>query len=160
MPHVPRLLLAAAVIALAACASVETAPSPAQAGTTGSWQLSFHLSGGFAGMDRRLELSSTGALTVRDRKRSTDVGVQVAASEVARIAALIPDMKVVAAGGRSTCRDCFNYDLEIQGQGRSQVVHLDDVTLANSGIEPFVKILTRLLDDALAGRLSAPQTPP
>ena len=154
-----RLLCAATLITLAACAMAQTASPPAQTAITDSWQLSFHLSGGFAGVDQRLELASTGALTARDRRRGTDVSARAPAEDMARIAALLADLKAIDSGGRSTCRDCFEYDIEIQTRGRSLVFHLQDTSLSNSGMEPLVKALNSLLDDAVAGRLTGPQAP-
>ena len=153
-----RFIAATAFIALAACGFVPAAqPLPPaapsqQPATAESWQLSFQLSGGFAGVDQRLELASTGALRARDRRRAADVSARTPATDVARITALLAELKSIDSRGGGTCRDCLEYDIEIQTGGRSRVFHLQDTTLGNSGIEPLVKILTRLLDDALAGR--------
>jgi len=110
-------------------------------------------------MDRRLELASTGVLTARDRRRGTDLSARAPSDDVARIAALLAGLKSIDSRGGGTCRDCLEYDIEILTGGRSRVFHLQDTTLGNSGIEPLVNILTRLLDDAFAGRLSAQPAP-
>jgi len=56
-----------------------TSAGPSMQGTADSWHVSLHVSGGFAGVDRELELASTGALTARDRKRGTSATVQAPA---------------------------------------------------------------------------------
>jgi hypothetical protein len=161
-----RLTCATAMAILATCGVVETAPpamppaaQSAQPPTADSWQLSFQLSGGFAGVDRRLELASTGDLRARDRRRGTDVAARTPPDDVARIAALLAELKSIDSRGAGRCRDCLEYDLEIQRSGQSLVFHLQDTTLGSSGIAPLVKILTGLLDDAFAGRLSVQPAP-
>jgi len=159
-----QLLYAAAFIVIAVYAvfasaqplTMRSAPLPGQAASNEIWQLSFHLSGGFSGVDQRLELASTGSLTARDRKRGKDVAVQISSNEVARVAGLIADLKSVAADGRFTCPDCLTYEVEIRTGGKSLVFRLHDGTLANSGLAPLVQALTSLLDDAWTGRLGPP----
>jgi hypothetical protein len=117
------------------------------------WRLEIHLSGGFAGLDRQLELSSTGELTASDRRRDTHITARLSAGEIAQIDALIPVAPAVSAS-RTGCADCLLYDLTLYVHGQSVVVHLDDISLGRSGTEPLIRSLLTLLDSALTGRLN------
>jgi hypothetical protein len=138
---------------------VPSAASSVQNATAESWSLSFHLSGGFAGVNQELELASTGDLAARDRKRVTNITAQAPASDLVQIAALVADVKSVDSGRPAACRDCLQYDLEVHVRGQAISVHLNDMTLASSGPEPLVKALASLLDRALGDRLN-PQGAP
>jgi hypothetical protein len=132
----------------------QSATAPAAPGPFAEpWRLEIHLSGGFAGLDRQLDLSSTGELTASDRRRDAHVTARVAAGDIAQINSLIP-VAAVASANRTGCADCLLYDLTLHAHGQSVVVHLDDITLGRSGVEPLIRSLLTLLDRALTGRLN------
>ena len=112
-----------------------------------------HLSGGFAGLNRELQLSSTGELSATDRRRDTHVTARVSADEISKIGSLIP-VAPASPSRKTGCADCFLYDLTLHVRGRSVVVRTDDVSLGGSDIEPLVRNLVALLDRAMTGRLN------
>ena len=114
------------------------------------WQLTLQLTGGFAGIDRQLELSSTGELKVTDRRRGTQVITQASATELAQIASMVADLKSVDAVRESTCRDCVQYDLRIRLSGRSLLFNINDVSLVGTPVEPLAKVLTGVLNRELS----------
>jgi len=116
------------------------------------WQLKFQLSGGFAGFDREMTFSSTGELTAIDRRRSVRVESRVSPKELAQVASFLEDLKREHAVRERNCRDCLEYDIELQMGGRSFVSHFNDVSLAGKKTEGLVKALMNLLDRALAQR--------
>jgi hypothetical protein len=124
-------------------------PAPAE----DPWRLEIHLSGGFAGLNRELQLSSTGELSANDRRRDTHVTARVSADEISKIGSLIP-VAPASPSRKTGCADCFLYDLTLHVRGRSVVVRTDDVSLAGSDIEPLVRNLVALLDRAMTGRLN------
>jgi hypothetical protein len=147
---------------IAACSATRAAPSTAPSAQNPSfapWNLTFHVTGGFAGLDRKLELASSGELTAMDRKRAMCVAAVAPASEVARIASLIADLPSVDSDRRNDCRDCLQYDVEIHVQGRSLVSRLNDMSLAASGLDPLVTALTALLNRVLAAQLKPDNGP-
>ena len=119
------------------------------------WQLTLQLTGGFAGVDRQLELASTGELKVTDRRRGTHAITQASASELAQIASMVADLKTVDAVRRGTCRDCIQYDLTIRLSGRTLVFSVNDVSVVGTPVEPLTKVLT----GALNRELSRPRNP-
>jgi hypothetical protein len=114
------------------------------------WQLTLQLTGGFAGIDRQLELASTGELKVTDRRRGTQVITQASASELAQIASMVADLKSVDPVRGSTCRDCIQYDLRIRLSGRSLLFSINDVSLVGTPVEPLVNVLTGALNRELS----------
>jgi hypothetical protein len=121
----------------------------------GPWRLAMHLSGGFAGLDRQLELASTGELTAADRRRGTQVTARVTAEDIAQLAELIPAAPLPSTAP-SGCADCLLYAVTIEAHGGSLAVALDDVSLGRSPVAPLVKRLNELLNQALTGRLKSP----
>jgi hypothetical protein len=119
-----------------------------------AWTITFHVSGGFAGSDRELELASTGELTAQDRRRGVRVTARAPAPTIAQIASLVRDVTPQESRRSPSCRDCFEYDVGIRRDNDRIVLRVDDSSVSGSAAEPFVKILNELLDSALTGRLS------
>lgn len=131
--------------------SLTTAPVPSKQDAPHEvWQLTLQLTGGFAGLDRQLELASTGELKVTDRRRGTQVTTQAPAGELAQIASMVGDLKSVDAVRESTCRDCIQYELRIQLTGRSLLLRVNDVSVVGTPGEPLVKVLTGALNRELS----------
>jgi hypothetical protein len=151
---IQRVMSAAAAFFIVVACAASQGPSSGGIPTDDRWRIVFQLSGGIAGLDRQLEVTSTGELVAQDRRRGTRVAAQTTANELAQIASLVAAAKSVDPGRQTACRDCLLYDIEIDARGRSFVFHLDDLSLPNSGVEPLVKALMNLLDRALAGGLT------
>jgi hypothetical protein len=114
------------------------------------WRVILTLSGGFAGVDRRLDVSSTGELSAADRGRGASVSRLATAPELAEIGMLAASVKPPASSRRPTnCRDCFEYALEIERGGERFATKFDDTNLPASGFAPLVNALTTLLNRAL-----------
>lgn len=119
------------------------------------WQLTLQLTGGIAGIDRQLELASTGELKVNDRRRGTHAITQASASELTQISSMVADLKSADAVRRSTCRDCIQYDITVRLSGRTLVFSVNDVSLVGTPVEPLIKVL----GDALNRELSRQRKP-
>ena len=160
---VRSLLCAVAAFGLAACSANRSAapisPAPsADSAAFEAWHLTFHLSGGFAGLDRTLELASTGELHAADLRRGAKVTTKSPGTEVAQIESVIAKLKPLDTLPETNCRDCLQYDIEVEMSSDPLVLHLNDVSLAGAAdkplLEALVKTLTSLLDRALAGQLN------
>jgi hypothetical protein len=114
------------------------------------WRLTLQLTGGLAGIDRQLELASTGELKVTDRRRGIQVITQASASELAQISSMVADLKSVDAGRRSACRDCIEYDLKVRLSGRTLHFTINDVSLAGTPVEPLANVLITALNRELS----------
>jgi len=113
------------------------------------WHLSFHLSGGFAGIDRELQLDSTGKIGATDRRRSLSASSRASASELARVRQLLISWPApqLDDGG---CRDCLIYEVHLTTGKRSLNARLNDVSLAASGLADLVETLKQVLTRTLA----------
>jgi hypothetical protein len=138
--------------ALPSTAPAHVAAVAAQA----SWQLTFGVSGGLAGLERSLEITSGGQLIATDRRRALRVSARVPSRELADIAATVGMLMAVDARRDSRCADCLVYRLEINGDNKHRVLTFDDVTLRDTTLEPLVTGLTSLLTRAFAGTLEKP----
>lgn len=116
-----------------------------------SWQVTFGLSGGFAGMSRSLTVSSTGELTARDDADTLDVTRQASSDELAQIRGLLVAACPFETAGRpGLCADCFTYSLDVTMDGQRFVALTNDVSLPESGLLSLVETLRLTLDEALS----------
>jgi hypothetical protein len=108
-------------------------------------------SGGIMGLSRSIEISSDGKYIVIDQRADETVNGELSTVEVSKVDELITSAKYTSPSKPDgmVCADCFIYDLEIQGAGKKFVVQLNDISLPNSGLEPFVAQLRGLIDTAL-----------
>ena len=118
-----------------------------------TWNLSLHLTGGFAGFDRELQLASNGELTASDRKRNLRITAKAASADLDRIAALLDTAKSVQPGRLTACSDCLQYVVEIRSE-KPIVWQLNDLNLHQSGLAELVGALTGLMNRALSGQLN------
>jgi len=141
-PFVVRVTL------LACCAIACTAPqAPSR-----DWQASFHLTGGFAGVDRSLEVASSGEVTASDRRATKHVFGRATARDVAQLSDLIATATWPDSAAPSPCRDCFQYEITVRIDGKTTTARTNDVSAGP--LQPLVRALTGLLNRALAGELA------
>jgi len=139
---------------VAQAVSASSVKPSATTASTATWNLTFHLSGGFAGIDRELQLASSGELTASDRKRNVRIRAKAPSADLMQIASLLADTKSAGSVRPKDCSDCLQYIVEIQVE-QPLVWHLNDLNLEGSGLEGLVKALMTLMDRALSGQLKA-----
>jgi hypothetical protein len=141
-------------LAIAACSNARSALEPTTQASTAraEWRVALRVSGGFAGVDKELQVASTGECIAIDRRRNLHVSGRSTPEEVNRIASLIDDAKSHQAPRRNDCRDCLLYDIELQTVGRPAGWQLNDVNLPTSGFEDLVKSLVAVMERAFSGK--------
>jgi hypothetical protein len=107
--------------------------------------------GGFAGVNLKVEVSSEGRLTAENQKTGTKVTKNLDAATLDKLSALVAAIASSAPRSRqpSACADCFLYDLQVTSGTRSAHVQADDTTLSASGAQDLIALLIRLRDAAL-----------
>ncbi len=159
-----RLLGTAMILTffLASCGPAVIVPPAAQplpslsgpgASPADSWHISLDQSGGFAGVQLHVEVSSDGRLTAEDQRSGKKLTNDLDAGQLAQLSELA---QTVAASSprsapRSTCADCFLYDLQVTSGAQSVHVQADDTTLASSGAQELISLLQQLRDSTLKG---------
>jgi hypothetical protein len=102
------------------------------------------MSGGIAGVDQFLELTSSGQLTTVGHLGQTPAVGQLPPGEVDDIeGALRKACPFTPGAGRAVCADCFLYELEIEAGTRRWNLVLDDLTSPGTDVAP---LLSRLLE--------------
>jgi hypothetical protein len=139
-----------ALLLLMACAEGAPLRAPARQGPRPPWTLSLEVSGGFVGLDRRLDLASDGAATASDRRRQIVRKLRATDTELKTIGALVATARPLDARSKE-CRDCFQYELQLLSGRDTIVIRSDDVGLRGTDAEQLITALSRLLDRALAG---------
>jgi hypothetical protein len=138
-------------MSLVCCANMRAPATQTSAGAAkDEWRVVFRMSGGFAGFNRELELTNTGSAKAIDHKRSIQTTAKATAQELDEINTLLSDLKPIEVGRESKCRDCLEYSLDVQINGRPVAVRISDSPPAGSKLQNLVKALTNLLNRTLA----------
>ncbi len=126
-------------------------PSGPVASPADSWHASLDQSGGFAGVQLHVEVSSDGRLTAEDQRSGKKLTKDLDPGTLARLSPLIASVVASSpqAPQRSNCADCFLYDLQVTSGDHSVHVQADDTTLASSGAQELISLLQQLRDGAL-----------
>ena len=147
----PFVLIIALLIAGCASASTNTpAATPTLPAIGDEWTIKMTHSGGIMGLMRSIEVSSDGSYTVMDERNGKTVSGDLSANELAEFTGILNGMDFSAVGApEGFCADCFIYDIEIQSNEGKFMFRLNDLNLAESGMEDFVSSLRKLMDSAL-----------
>jgi hypothetical protein len=135
---------------------VACAVSPTRSHGTGqivpgqSWNLLLHISGGLAGFNRELRVSSTGDVTAIDRRRQVTAARRLSASELTQLDSLVAKLSANQSTTNARCRDCLRYHVEIRTSVSTITADLDDTTIVETVFEPLVKAATTLLTEVLS----------
>ena len=153
------LLIAIGLLGCGAFYSAFPAPTPtvirmpiptailAQPGTTlpqltGNWQITMTLTGGVAGRDQSVEISSSGEMIITDLRTKQETTSQLPADKIASLTKLVASSNYrPPSKPQSGCADCFVYNLEIVSGGEKFQAQLDDISLPDSGLQPLISFI-------------------
>jgi hypothetical protein len=149
-------------ILLSACgAAPESTPAPEQLGTPtqladascsppSSWTIEYHRTGGIAGFDQMLTLHSDGSLIVQSEQPAVDKQIMIPEDHVEPIRNLLVQACPFETGrADGVCADCYNYELNVEMDGRTYTVQATDTTLTED-LHPLISTLDEFLQ--LAGQ--------
>ncbi len=135
---------------LSSCSQVKSFPQPLPSPSS-KWTVKLNQSGGIAGIQLSVEISSDGQLKAEDQRSHRIVTQSLPPQTITKIHQLLSNTSVSATGvPQSGCADCFIYDLEIQTEESDYHINVDDVTMKNSNATGLITLLTKLRDGALA----------
>ena len=129
------------------CGAQRVGTPPAQ---NESWRLTFHVSGGFAGLDRQLTLTEPGDAVATDGRRNRQINRQVSGNELQEIDQLVKSVTALDAPTRTQCRDCLEYFIDVRMPGRQVTVRASDDGLADSNQALLARALTRVVNRLLS----------
>jgi hypothetical protein len=145
------LQLAFVAMTLSACAPSTPFPPPIPSPAE-NWTIVLKQSGGFAGVSLTVRVESDGAMTATEARGGREVTKPVSHSDMRAVERVLDALILHGQGGeRSTCADCFLYELQITNLGGTIEWRGDDTTLDESGAGELVRLLGRLRDEALSG---------
>jgi len=140
----PADIVAPVVLAL----SVLAPHAPIQK-TGEPWTVVMRVSGGIAGLDREIQLASTGPFTATDRRRRVSAMGSMPAAALADLDAIIFKLTASASRRDPACRDCLVYRFEIKRATTAVTADFDDLSVAGTPFELLVNTLTTQLTEAL-----------
>ena len=106
--------------------------------------------GGFIGISKSVQVSSDGQLLAVDKRSGVSATTQLPLESLAELGKLYSQaLGTEPSQQPSACADCFVYDLQLTSDGKTVSIHLDDISLPDSGAEPLINYLRQLRDAAL-----------
>jgi len=110
------------------------------------------MSGGFAGIQRSVELSDDGVLRVEDRNTGRQVTAQISTTDLEAITTLLTQVQPASSSPRfSNCRDCLYYEITVQRGNETFTAEMSDLDLDQSALSLLINTLARVQEQALAG---------
>jgi|GEM_PF-542157 len=129
-------------------------PSPVQTGLgehlpelSGDWQLQFRQSGGYAGLSRTLEISTTGAMNIDDGRSAQKKTAQLTPEKLAELTRLVGYATFKRPPQPPGCADCFLYNLQLTTSAGVYLVQVDEVSLSDSGLQDLVDFLLTAMQE-------------
>ena len=138
----PAPTAAAATHAVSATASTCTVEAP--------WSVELRISGGIAGIERKVEVDSSGKYEVEDLQTGEKVEGPLSPARMARVEEGLSGVCLAGDPGRPpACADCFTYSLEVTYGGTAFQAVYNDLSLAGSPMAPLVGTLNQILTESL-----------
>ena len=124
-------------------AATQTLP-PSKGGDckiSADWELDFVVSGGIAGINRSLTISSDGHLVTQDLRKNEKSESTLAQSEIANITELLTQAcPFTAKRSLGSCADCFNYTLDVFTNGTKYSLQANELSIPDNAA-PLVELL-------------------
>lgn len=129
-------LCAISLAGLSACGNDRVQPQPRS-----SLSLKVESSGGFAGIQREISVSSDGILTVRDLRRKSESTIALTPAELQEIEQLTTTLPDSAPPTRPGCPDCITHVITVVREGKLRRIVVPTPSAAE---EPYQSLLHRL----------------
>jgi hypothetical protein len=154
MPTQRILLFLLLFFPLAACSSPTSEPEPPTEPEKIEpliWSVHMIQNGGEISTHRAITVDNSGQVTAVDEFSGRRGSLALSVSELDEIHALAAQSARVVPPAQATgCADCFEFELIVEIDEGPRTVRVDDLRLADSGLDPLVSSLLRLMDQALS----------
>jgi hypothetical protein len=118
------------------------------------WQVSLEWSGGLVGVQRSLEVSSSGQVVARDLLEGTETSATLSPEDIAVLTDLLNDACPSAGAARPpACADCYQYVYTLDTDGRPARGVENDVSLRDSRLGPWIGALLSIWQGVISGEL-------
>jgi hypothetical protein len=114
------------------------------------WNITFRVSGGFAGISRVLTVASTGSVDATDQRRGAHVAGRLAPADRVEVETALAQLKSSELRRNAACRDCFQYDIDVRLRDRRMEFHVDSAAVDVTDVNALVKALSVVLSRILA----------
>lgn len=113
---------------------------------TGDWHIHLAQSGGFVGVSRTLEISSSGDMIIIDERSKKQSTSQLSPDMFAMLKEMVASTIYRPISKPMGCNDCFIFDLQIDNGREKFHAQIDEVNLPNSGLETLIGFLGKMLN--------------
>jgi hypothetical protein len=120
------------------------------ASPSNNWNVTLTQSGGIAGVQLTVDISSDGQLKAEDQRSQRSASKILPSQTIALLRGLV--FNAIASYGSvplSACADCFIYNLEIQSDDKDIKIQVDDSTINVSTAQGLITTLIKIRDEAL-----------
>jgi len=138
------------MIFLSSCGLAKPVPQPLPSPSR-RWTIKLNQSGGFAGVQLNVEISSDGQLTAQDQRTNRSVTQTLPSQTMTKLNQFISNLSIPSTGvPQSACADCYIYDMNIQTEESDLHILVDDVTIKNTSAADLIMFVIKLRDGALS----------
>lgn len=116
---------------------------------TNEWTITMNHSGGIMGLSRSIEINSTGNYIVIEHRTNETFTGQLAQNDLDNLIQIVDSTTFSQNTKPYGCADCFVYDIQIMGTDGKFSAQVDDVTIGESGLEPLVTALRKIIEQEL-----------
>ena len=149
-----RLFVAVVAALVCGCTSATPTPGSEQPGTEKEhWRIELVVSGGFAGVNKYIEVDSSGKARAMDRKRGLDRESRATPQMVARLGQLVNELfstpPLLEQKPKNRCYDCFEYRLTTNMATKTRNEKISGYPQNNSVKWQLIQTLVPFMEEVL-----------
>jgi hypothetical protein len=144
-----KLTLCLCMLVLSGCVPATAFPPPVPTPAK-DWRIELSQTGGFAGVDLSIQVTSDGKMTASDERAHRTVSRPLSEAKIDELHKLVARVAPTPTQTPpSVCADCFIYRLEITSSSGTVIVRADDISLGQSPARALIELLGQIRDEAL-----------
>ncbi len=114
----------------------------------GTWRITLNQSGGIMGMSRSIDVAVDGSISVTDVRSGKTWNSTLTAERLQGLEKIIAAASYTQVRATAGCADCFIFHLSVTSDTGQFEVELNQIDLANSGLQPVIDFLLEEMSKA------------
>ncbi len=114
----------------------------------GAWRITLNQSGGIMGLSRSIDVAGDGSIAVTDLRSGKAWTSQLTTERLQVLGKMVAAASYVQARATAGCADCFIFHLSVISETGKFEVQLNQIDLANSGLQPVIDFLLEEMSKA------------
>lgn len=107
----------------------------------GTWRVTLNQSGGIIGMSRSIDVAGDGSVNVTDLRSGKTWQSRLTTERLQELEKMVTAASYTQVRATAGCADCFIFYLTVTSDTGQFEVELNQIDLANSGLQPVIDFL-------------------